>query len=44
MDIQVQNMEVDWWDASTSQQQEAIIESLQDLKSGKGIPHSVVKR
>ena len=44
MDNLVQKMEFDWWDASTSQQQETIIKSMQDLENGKGIPHSVIKQ
>jgi hypothetical protein len=38
------NSKIDWWELTSVREKEAIYESLQQLKNGKGIQHKEVKQ
>jgi lysozyme family protein len=40
----LQSKNIDWWELISIQEKEAIYESQQQLKNGKGIPHQEVKQ
>jgi len=40
----LQTKNIDWWELTSVQEKEAIYESLQQLKNGKGIPHQEVRQ
>ena len=40
----LQTKNIDWWELTSVQEKEAIYESMQQLKNGKGIPHKEVKQ
>lgn len=40
----LQSRNVDWWELTSVKEKEAIYESQQQLKNGKGIPHQEVKK
>ena len=39
----LKNKNVDWWDAISEQEKEAIQTGLRQLENGEGIPHKQVK-
>ncbi len=40
----LQSKNVDWWELTSVKEKEAIYESQQQLKNGKGIPHQEVRQ
>lgn len=42
--IQLKSRKIDWWDMLTDQEKKLIDKGTNQLESGKGIPHKVVRK